>query len=107
MRYEIEFLESALKEWRKLDANTREQFCKKLNERRESPHVPSAKLRDSRDRYKIKLRSVGYRLVYSVKDDRLVVLVIAMGNASVRKSMKRQKSADPQFNGMSLSALLA
>ena len=79
MTYEIEFLHSALKEWKKLDANTREQFRKKLKERCENPRVPSVKLRDSSDRYKIKLRSVGYRLVYSVKDDRLVVLVIAIG----------------------------
>jgi mRNA interferase RelE/StbE len=79
MTYEIEFLQSALKEWKKLDANTREQFRKKLKERCENPRVPAAKLRDSSDRYKIKLRSVGYRLVYAVNDDRLVVLVIAIG----------------------------
>ena len=40
---------------------------------------PSAKLHGSKDRYKIKLRSAGYRLVYTVEDDRLVVLVIAIG----------------------------
>ena len=79
MTYEIEFLQSALKEWKKLDANTREQFRKKLKERCGNPRVPSAKLRDSKDRYKIKLRSVGYRLVYAVEDERLVVLVIAVG----------------------------
>lgn len=79
MSYELEFLESALKEWKALDANTREQFRKKLRERCENPHVPSAKLRGSSDRYKIKLRSAGYRLVYAVEDDRLVVLVIAIG----------------------------
>ncbi len=79
MTYEIEFLQSALKEWKKLDANTREQFRKKLKERCENPRVPSAKLRDSKDRYKIKLRSIGYRLVYAVEDERLVVLVIAVG----------------------------
>jgi mRNA interferase RelE/StbE len=79
MSYELEFLESALKEWKALDANTREQFRKKLRERCENPHVPSAKLRGSSDRYKIKLRSAGYRLVYTVEDDRLVVLVIAIG----------------------------
>jgi mRNA interferase RelE/StbE len=79
MTYEIEFLQSALKEWKKLDANTREQFRKKLKERCENPRVPAAKLRDSSDRYKIKLRSVGYRLVYAVNDGRLVVLVIAIG----------------------------
>lgn len=79
MSYELEFLKSALKEWKALDANTREQFRKKLRERCENPHVPSAKLRGSSDRYKIKLRSAGYRLVYTVEDDRLVVLVIAIG----------------------------
>lgn len=79
MSYELEFLESALKEWKALDANTREQFRKKLRERCENPHVPSAKLRGSSDRYKIKLRSAGYHLVYTVEDDRLVVLVIAIG----------------------------
>ena len=85
MSYELEFLESALKEWRKLDANTREQFRKKLKERCENPHVPSAKLRGAKDRYKIKLRSSGYRLVYEVIDGELVVLVIAVG--------KRDRSA--------------
>ncbi len=79
MAYEVEFLESTLKEWEKLDANTREQFRKKLKERCETPRVPSAKLHGATDRYKIKLRSAGYRLVYEVEDDRLVVLVIAIG----------------------------
>ena len=79
MRYEVEFLDLALREWKRLDANTRDQFRKKLKERCEHPRVPSAKLRGSKDRYKIKLRSVGYRLVYEVEDDQLVVLVIAVG----------------------------
>jgi len=79
MPYEIEFLASALKEWKRLDSNTREQFRKKLRERCDNPRVPSAKLFGAKERYKIKLRSVGYRLVYEVEDDRLVVLVIAIG----------------------------
>lgn len=79
MPYEVEFLETALKEWRALDANTREQFCKRLKERCDNPRVPSAKLHGAKDRYKIKLRSAGYRLVYEVEDGRLVTLVIAIG----------------------------
>lgn len=79
MPYELEFLQTALKEWKALDANTREQFRKKLKERCVSPRVPAAKLHDAKDRYKIKLRQAGYRLVYEVRDDRLVVLVIAVG----------------------------
>ena len=79
MSYELGFLEDALKEWRKLDANTRGQFSKKLAERLSNPHVPSAKLFGSKDRYKVKLRSVGYRLVYEVHDKELIVLVVAVG----------------------------
>jgi mRNA interferase RelE/StbE len=79
MRYEIEFLESALREWKRLDANTREQFRRKLKERCENPRVPAAKLHGAKNRYKIKLRSAGFRLVYEVEDNRLVVVVIAVG----------------------------
>ena len=44
-----------------------------------SPKVPSAKLRNSKDRYKIKLKGVGYRLVYQVNDNGVVVLGVAVG----------------------------
>ncbi|MCP4561752.1 MAG: type II toxin-antitoxin system RelE/ParE family toxin [Bosea sp.] len=79
MSYKLKFLVEAEKEWRKLDANTRSQFKKKLAERLETPRIPSAKLHGSKDRYKIKLRSSGYRLVYEVRDAEVVVLVIAVG----------------------------
>ena len=77
MTYELAFLEDALKEWRKLDSNSREQFKTKLRERLESPRLPSAKLSGAKDRYNIKLRSVGYRLVYEVSDNELLVVVVA------------------------------
>jgi mRNA interferase RelE/StbE len=79
MTYELGFLDAALKEWRKLDSNTREQFKKKLTERLVMPRVPSARLSGNKDRYKIKLRSAGYRLVYEIRDEQLVVVVIAIG----------------------------
>ena len=41
--------------------------------------MASAKLSGHPDRYKIKLRSVGYRLVYEVRDQQVLVLVIAVG----------------------------
>jgi mRNA interferase RelE/StbE len=93
MSYELEFLEPALKEWRKLDPNTREQFRKKLAERCESPHVPSARLHGSTNRYKIKLRSVGYRLVHEVIEKEIIVLVIAVGRrerAEIYKTASRR-----------------
>lgn len=79
MKYELGFLEEALKEWGKLDANTREQFKSKLTERLANPRVPASKLSGHKDRYKIKLRSVGYRLVYEVRDSELIVIVVAVG----------------------------
>ncbi|HEY5105774.1 MAG TPA: type II toxin-antitoxin system RelE/ParE family toxin [Caulobacteraceae bacterium] len=79
MTYELGFLEAALKEWRKLDSHTRDQFKRKLAERLEHPRVPSAQLSGQKDRFKIKLRSVGYRLVYEVRDAQLIVVVAAVG----------------------------
>lgn len=85
MTYKLEFHELALKEWHKLGATLKKQFKAKLAERVENPHVPAAKLRETKDRYKIKLRSSGYRLVYQVIDDRLIVQVIAIGKRDRNK----------------------
>ncbi len=85
MSYELEFLEEALAEWKRLDGSIKEQFKMKLADRLAEPRVPSAKLTGHSDRYKIKLRSIGYRLVYEVQDKRLVALVVAVG--------KRDKNA--------------
>jgi mRNA interferase RelE/StbE len=79
MSYELAFLDAALKEWRKLDNQTREQFKAKLEERLLNPKVPSARLHGTKERYKIKLRNAGYRLVYEVRDQQLIVLVVAVG----------------------------
>ncbi|BFI95638.1 MAG: type II toxin-antitoxin system RelE/ParE family toxin [Rhodanobacter sp.] len=79
MTYSLEFVESALKEWRKLPPGIREQMKHKLAERLQHPHVPSARLHGLPDCYKIKLRTVGYRLVYRVDDKVVVVTVIAVG----------------------------
>lgn len=93
MTYNLRFRQEAQKEWDGLGATIRAQFKKKLAERLENPHVPSARLRGSANRYKIKLRTVGYRLVYEVRDAELVVSVIAVGkrerNAVYRDAAKR------------------
>lgn len=79
MTFELGFLDEALKEWKKLDRCTQDQFKKKLAERMLNPRVLSAKLSGHKDRYKIKLRQVGYRLVYEVRDKELVIVVVAVG----------------------------
>lgn len=79
MTYNLAFYEQAYQEWKKLDKNIRDQLKQKLVERLKSPRVPSAKLRGSADRYKIKLKGVGYRLVYEVNEKTVTVLVVAVG----------------------------
>ena len=79
MTYELEFSEKAWKEWQKLGATLKEQFKKKLQERLSNPHVPADRLSGLGNAYKIKLRSAGYRLVYRVVDEVLIVTVIAVG----------------------------
>jgi mRNA interferase RelE/StbE len=76
--YSLEFLPSAKREWDKLGATVRDQFVKKLRERLQYPRVPSARLAELPDCYKIKLRAAGYRLVYRVDDARVVVIVVVI-----------------------------
>ena len=92
--YSLEFHELALKEWKKLDGSIKVQFKNALSKRLVTPHVPSAKLRgELQNTYKIKLRDVGYRLVYEVIDQQLVVMVIAVGkrdhNEAYQSAVKR------------------
>jgi mRNA interferase RelE/StbE len=77
--YRPVFLADAKKEWDRLGPTIRGQFGKKLQERLQSPHDPSARLSDLPDCDKIKLRAAGYRLVYRVDDGRVVVIVVAVG----------------------------
>jgi mRNA interferase RelE/StbE len=53
MIFELSFLPQALREWNRLDGGIRDQFKKELAEL---------------DRYKIKLRAAGFRLVYELRD---------------------------------------
>lgn len=85
MTYSLEFKEDALDEWLNLDGSIKELFKKKLEQRLIEPRVPKSKLNGTKDCYKIKLRSSGFRLVYKVIDNVLMVDVIAVG--------KREKNA--------------
>lgn len=79
MNYELAFKTQALAEWRALDNSVRIPLKKKLLERLNNPRIPAAKLSGHPDRYKIKLKHLGYRLVYEVQDLQLIVLVVAIG----------------------------
>ena len=88
MTYKLEFLKSAQKEWDKLDSNNKDQFKKKLIKRLIKPDIQKDRLGDMRNCYKIKLRTSGYRLVYEIIEDKLVVKVIAVGKRDKERVYK-------------------
>ncbi|NOR50092.1 MAG: type II toxin-antitoxin system mRNA interferase toxin, RelE/StbE family [Desulfuromonadales bacterium] len=94
-KYDLKFLPTALKEWKKLDSSIQNQLKKKLKERLQNPRVPASRLHGFDNHYKIKLRVSGYRLVYEIIESEIVVLVIAVGkrnkNLVYQKAAKRKK----------------
>jgi len=92
MIYELHFHPLALEEWKKLSKELQEQFKKLLKWRLENPHVISAKLSSQlKDCYKIKLHQAGYRLVYQVNDNKMILLVVAVGKRNKNKIYESAK----------------
>ena len=85
MNYFLDFHPKALREWKNLNQSIKLQFHKKLKERLENPRVPKDKLSGYENMYKIKLRSSGFRLVYEVKDNEIVVYVVSVGKRENNK----------------------
>ena len=79
MIYNLDFKPKALKEWNKLNSTIQTQLKKKLKERVQNPKVPKDKLSGFNNIYKIKLRSSGFRLVYEVQDEQILILVLSIG----------------------------
>lgn len=78
-KYRLQFVPSAWAEWQALDGSVKETLRKLLKKRLDNPHVPGGELHGAlAGHYKIKLRKQGYRLVYGVQDDILMVMVMVM-----------------------------
>ena len=92
MSYKLRFHELALAEWKRLDGSVREPLKRKLEERLDNPRVPAAALSGMADCYKIKLRQIGYRLVYRVDDDVVFVTVIGVGKRDKQKVYEAAQS---------------
>lgn len=81
-KYRLLFVPSAWKEWQDLDGSVKEPLRKLLRKRLDNPHVPGGALHgDLGGHYKIKLLKQGFRLVYGVEDDALIVMVMAVTSA--------------------------
>ena len=77
--YRLKFTAAALAEWKALDGSIKETFRKLLKKRLLQPHLPGSALKGPLiGCYKIKLRQQGYRLIYTVEDEVLIVLVLTI-----------------------------
>jgi len=97
MIYKLIFTKKSQEDWDKLNSTVKEQFKKKLKQRLASPKVEKDKLSGYENVYKIKLRSVGYRLAYEVKDKEIIVLALSVGkreNNKVYESLRKSKTND-------------
>lgn len=92
-KYELQFKDKALKEYKKLDPVIREQIKSKLEKILKNPHIEGNKLTgELKDCYKIKLRKAGVRCVYKVEDKELIVLVLAIGKRDKNAVYERAKN---------------
>jgi mRNA interferase RelE/StbE len=95
-KYSLKFVPDAWREWQALDGSIKQALKPLLAKRLQNPHVPGSLLhRELAGCYKIKLLKQGYRLVYMVEDDVLVVLVLSVGkradSAAYASATKRIK----------------
>jgi mRNA interferase RelE/StbE len=90
MSYSIEIAPVAQREWKKLDQLIKRQFVKKLEKLCDGPRIPGAKLTGHANAYRIKLRGAGYRLIYMVREERLIIIIVAVA--------KRDSSKDDVYH---------
>ena len=81
----------ALEEWEALHGSVKEALRSLLRKTLDNPHVPGSRLHGGlANCYKIKLRKQSCRLVYTVEDDVLIVLILAVDK---REDLAAYKSA--------------
>jgi len=78
-RYTVELTRRAQKELHRLDRGVQERIVTALGLLRDHPHPPAAKALVGHQRY-LRVRVGDYRIVYTVDDGRLLVLVLTTGH---------------------------
>jgi mRNA interferase RelE/StbE len=79
VRYTVEVTPAAGRQVRKLDRNTQKRILDRIEKLEEDPRPHDAvKLQSPEGLYR--LRVGDYRIVYQIEDDRLVVLIVRVGN---------------------------
>lgn len=77
--YSVYCVKDAYDEWQNLNNSVRLQFVKKLKKLLINPRIENNRLRgELSDCYKIKLLRAGFRLVYQVIDEKVILLIWAV-----------------------------
>jgi mRNA interferase RelE/StbE len=91
MTYQLEWTIRANKDWEQLDRSIQVEVLKKLKQRLANPHIPADLLSGNlAGLYRLKFRKSGIRLIYKVQDQRLIVVVVAIGK---RENLDAYKTA--------------
>ena len=78
MTYTVEILRSAQKQLAKIDGQDRERIIDAIRALANDPRPPGSKKLSGRSAWRIRIGT--YRVIYEVHDERLLVLVVAVGH---------------------------
>jgi mRNA interferase RelE/StbE len=80
--YKIEFLKSAVKEFKKLDFIAQKMIKAKLEILAENPEKLKNEIKPLKGQYsgKFRLRVRNYRVIYQKRDEVLIILIVRIGH---------------------------
>jgi mRNA interferase RelE/StbE len=88
--FKLKFDPDALDEWNALDGSVKAELKKALQRRVKNPIVESARLHGNLSTcFKIKSKKTGYRLIYTVIEAEIVVVVIAIAHRDKLRAYKK------------------
>ena len=77
-RYRIELRPAALRSLRKLDPQVRRRIQGAIALLAEDPRPPNARKLKGRDAFRV--RTGSYRVIYTIEDDKLLIVVVTLGH---------------------------
>ena len=77
-KYKIEFKRSVWKDLDKLQKADRRRILRRIQELADDPRPPQCQKLTGMERYRV--RQGDYRILYSIEDDRLIVVVVKVGH---------------------------
>lgn len=99
--YDVMLVKESLKEWNNLNSKVKILFTKKLNKVVNNPFIDNNRLSDKLSKcYKIKLNRENYRLVYEIREQKIVLIVWAVGK---RERSKVYNAAEKRLQEISLA----